>query len=235
MRLSFVTLFPELVLGALRHSILLRAESSGRVEFRAANPRDFATDAHRTVDDRPAGGGPGMVLRADRVADAFQSLNPDPHAEVIFLDPNGEVFDQRIARELSQAPEVVFLCGHYEGIDDRVRERLATRTLSLGDFILTGGELASLVIADAVVRLIPGVLGSAQSLEVDAHADGLLSGPNYTSPVEWEGLSIPEVLRSGDHQAASRWRRRWSLQSTRERRPELFCRAPLSRADLDLL
>lgn len=235
MRIDFVTLFPEMVLPALRHSILARAEQAGLVTFAATNPRDFATDAHRTVDGRPCGGGPGMVLRADIVGRALESLALRPEDRVVLTDPNGVRFEQAHARVLARAPRLVLLCGHYEGIDDRIRQRFATDVFSLGDFVLTGGELPAMTIADAVVRLIPGVLGDPASLEADSHAEGLLSFPQFTLPREWEGLSVPEVLLSGDHGEIARWRRREALRATRLQRPDLFSKAPLTKADVDLL
>lgn len=235
LRIDFVTLFPEMVLPAVRHSILARAEKAGHVVFAATNPRDFTTDPHRTVDGRPCGGGPGMVLRADIVGRAMESLELRADDRVVLTDPNGERFEQRHARDLAQCERMVLLCGHYEGIDDRIRQRYATDVFSLGDFVLTGGELPALVIADAVVRLLPGVLGDPASLEEDSHADGLLSYPQFTLPREWEGLEVPEVLLGGDHGAIARWRRREALLATRRLRPDLFARAPLSKADVDLL
>lgn len=235
MRIDFVTLFPEMVLPALRHSILKRAEQAGIVSFTATNPRDFATDAHRTVDGRPCGGGPGMVMRPDVVGRAMDSLGIQKGDRVILTDPNGDRFEQRHARNLASVERLVILCGHYEGIDDRIRQRFASDVFSLGDFVLTGGELPALVITDAVVRLLPGVLGDPASLEADSHSEGLLSYPQFTLPREWEGLEVPEVLLSGDHGAIARWRRRQALISTRRQRPDLFCRARLSKSDIDLL
>lgn len=234
LRVQFVTLFPEMVLHAVGHSMLRRASEAGLVSFEAANPRSFATDRHRTVDDKPFAGGPGMLLKAEPVAQAIESLGAEG-AAVVFAEPTGPRFEQRHAHELAEVPRVIFVCGHYEGIDERVRERFATHTFSLGDFVLTGGELAALTMADAVVRLVPGVLGSEESLSIDSHADGLLSAPQYTRPERWRDLEVPSVLLSGDHQAVSKWKRRAALRLTRERRPDLFCRAALEKGDLDLL
>ncbi len=232
--ITFVTLFPEPVLSAIRHSVLARAEASGLVSYDACNPRDFALDERKSVDARPVSGGPGMVLRADIVGAALDSLDLKD-AEVVFPDPNGEPFNQLVATELNQASKIVFVCGHYEGIDDRVRQKFATRSLSLGDYILSGGEFAALVMADAIVRLIPGTLGEAKSLDIDAHSDGLLSSPQYAQPDVWQGLIVPEILKSGDHVAIDKWKRQIALRETRRLRPDLFCKAPLSRSDLDLL
>lgn len=235
LRIDFVTLFPEMVLPALRHSILKRAEAEGHVQFNAANPRDFTTDPHRTVDDSPYGGGPGMVMKCEPVAQAIRSLAPSSETEIIVTDPTGPRFDQDAAQELSQVGHIILVCGHYEGIDDRIRQHLATRSYSLGDFILTGGEPAAIVMADAIVRLRPDVLGCAESLGIDAHSEGLLSAPQFTRPEIWEGLQVPEELCRGNHQAAERWKRRYALKLTREHRPDLFSRANLAKSDLDLL
>lgn len=235
MRIDFVTLFPDQVLSFVRTSITGRAEKSGAVEYCAVSPREFARDARGTVDDTPAGGGPGMVMMAEPVRDALLSLPTESPRAVVMTDPTGVRFEQKHALELAGMSQVVFLCGHYEGIDDRIRQRYATHTFSLGDFILTGGELPALVMADAVVRLLPGVLGSGESLEIDAHSDGLLSAPQFTRPDEFEGLEIPAVLKSGDHGAIARWKRQQSLRLSRSTRPDLFARAELTKSDLDLL
>ncbi|MCA1948602.1 MAG: tRNA (guanosine(37)-N1)-methyltransferase TrmD [Armatimonadetes bacterium] len=235
MRVGFVTLFPEMVLGALRHGVLGRAAERGLVSYAAADPRDFVYDRHRTVDDRPFGGFDGMLIKAEPVVAAVRWLRPPHGAAVVFTDPTGDRFDQRAAEELSRRPEVVFVCGRYEGIDDRARLLVGTHTFSLGDFVLTGGEIPALAMADAVVRLLPGVVGSEGSLRQDSHQDGLLSAPQYTRPREIEGLAVPDELLSGDHRAAKRWQRAQALRLTRERRPDLFCRARLEKGDLDLL
>lgn len=235
LRIGFVTLFPEMVLPAIRHSVLRRGEEAGLLTFEASNPRDFATDPHRTVDGKPCGGGPGMVLRPDLVQQAIDALRGS-EAEVVLTDPTGERFTQAVAEDLSKREQVIFVCGHYEGIDDRVRQRSVTRTLSVGDFVLTGGELPALLMADAIARLVPGVLGDQESQATDSHAyGGLLGYPQFTLPREWEGLSVPEVLLSGDHGAIERWRRAQALAATRARRPDLFAKATLTKKDLDLL
>ncbi len=234
MRISFATLFPDAVLAAVRHSMLLRAEQAGIVSFDAVNIRDFATDAHRSVDDTAYGGGPGMVLKPDVVAAAIRSLQPEG-AKVILTDPSGKLFTQREAADLAKEDRLIFVCGHYEGIDDRVGEAFGMLRYSIGDFVLTGGELPAAVMADAVVRLLPGVLGAPESLQEDAFEDGLLSYPQYTRPPEWEGIAIPEVLLTGDHGAIAKWRRLQRMNLTRQNRPDLFARAPLSKDDLKLL
>ena len=252
-RVDFVTLFPETVRPALSHSILGRAAEAGRVEFRTANPRDFCHDRHLKVDDKPFGGEPGMLIRAEPVARAVEwlgrtaLLSPRPPLQdeplgegknriaVVLTAPTGRTFDQAAARELTRYERVVFLCGHYEGIDHRVEEAFCTHVFSIGDYVLTNGELPALVMADAVVRLLPGVLGNEGSLEADSFSDGLLGAPNYTRPAVWRERPVPEELRNGDHRAILRWRRRIALRTTRDVRPDLLARARLEKGDLDLL
>lgn len=234
MRISFATLFPATVLAAVRHSMLLRAEQAGIVSFDAVNIREFATDAHRTADDTAYGGGPGMVLKPDVVGAAVHSLQPEG-ATVILTDPSGKLFRQEDATALSKKARIIFVCGHYEGIDDRVAEKYEMLRYSIGDFVLTGGELPAAAMADAIVRLLPGVLGSPESLKEDAFQDGLLSYPQYTKPSDWEGITVPEVLLSGDHGKVDKWRRARRLELTRQNRPDLFAKAPLSKDDLKLL
>lgn len=235
MKVEFVTLFPEMVLDATRHSILGRAQESGIVEFLAHNPRDHATDNHRTIDSKPFGGSPGMLIRCQELDACLRAVNIQAGDAVVFFEPSGALFRQSTAKQLSGVERVILVCGHYEGIDQRMVEKWATHVVSLGDFILTGGELPALIVADAVVRLLPGSLGDAGSLGEDSHADGLLSYPQYTRPQEFAGLAVPDVLVSGDHQAIERWRRTQQLRDTRRLRPDLFCTAPLSLADLELL
>ena len=234
LRMQFVTLFPEMILQAVGHSMLRRASDAGLVSFEALDPRSFTTDNHRTVDDKPFGGGPGMVMKAEPVALAIESFGVEG-AAIVFPDPTGARFDQAAAQELAGAGRVMFVCGHYEGIDERVRERYATHTYSIGDFVLTGGELPSLLMADAMTRLVPGVLGCGQSLGIDSHSDGLLSAPQYTRPEVWRGMPVPDVLLSGDHGALAKWKRKAALLATRSARPDLFCRAELEKGDIDLL
>lgn len=235
LRIDFVTLFPEQVQQTLQHSITGRAIETGLVETCARSPREFATDAHGTVDDRPFGGGPGMVLRCAELHATLTALAPDPGTPIVFFEPSGRKFTQSDARRWASGERLVLVCGHYEGIDQRMIDRWATDVISLGDFILTGGELPAMVVADATIRNLPGVLGSADSLDEDSHADGLLSYPQYTRPAEFEGMTVPEVLLSGDHGAIARWRRQKQIQTTRTQRPDLFSSAPLSRDDLNLL
>lgn len=205
------------------------------MNFEATNPRDFTTDAHHTVDDRPFGGGPGMLMGAEPLLKALETLQISAQDRVIVPDPCGRLFCQNDAQEWSRASRLIFLCGRYEGIDERVLQTYATDRVSLGDFVLTGGELAAMVMADAVVRLIPGVLGDSESLQADSHNDGLLSYPQYTRPREILGVSAPDVLFSGDHGAIENWRRTHAVRTTRAQRPDLFCQSALERGDLDRL
>ena len=240
LRIDFVTLFPDVITGAMSQSMMKRAADGGIVQFETANPRDFCYDKHMKVDDVPFGGAAGMLIKAEPVALALENLGILPDAlpsdvEIIVTDPTGPRFDQAMAEELSSKRRIIFLCGHYEGIDQRVVERFRARAVSIGDFVLTNGELPALIIADAVVRLLPGVLGSADSLKADSHSDGLLSAPNYTRPEIWRGETIPEVLKSGDHKAIERWRRAKSLEVTRKVRPDLLAKAKVDKADVNVL
>jgi tRNA (guanine37-N1)-methyltransferase len=235
LRLDFVTLFPEMVLDALGHSIPKRAEAAGLVAFSAINPRDFTTDVHRTVDDSPYGGGPGMVIKVEPIALAIEALVLEPGTAVVLTDPTGIPFTQAHAHELATKPKVVFLCGHYEGFDRRIEDLFATHVFSIGDFVLTGGELPALVMADAVIRLLPGALGCAESLEIDSHREGLLSAPQYTRPEEFRGMRVPPVLLSGNHAEIRKWRRREALLLTRSRRPDLWASVQLSKEDRRLI
>jgi len=241
LRIDFVTLFPEMVRPLLEHSILGRAARGGLVEFRTANPRDFCHDRHLKVDDKPFGGEPGMLIRAEPVARAVEWLESGGRqvaggrTAVVLTAPTGRPFDQAAARELAAYDRVVFLCGHYEGIDHRIEETICTHVFSIGDYVLTNGEVAALVMADATIRLAPGVLGNEGSLEADSFSDGLLSAPNYTRPVVWRGREVPAELRSGDHRAIARWRRRESLRLTRDRRPDLLAHARLEKGDVETL
>ncbi|MCC6402471.1 MAG: tRNA (guanosine(37)-N1)-methyltransferase TrmD [Fimbriimonadaceae bacterium] len=235
MRVSFVTLFPEQVLAALEHGVVARGVRAGLLEWATANPRDFATDRHRTVDDAPYGGGPGMVLIATVVESALKSLNLPKGTPIVLADPAGPRFSQADARRLASSGEVCFVCGHYEGVDERVREALCTEARSIGDFVCTGGELPAALMADAVCRLVPGVLGDPESHEDDSFGGGLLGFPLYTRPETALGIRVPEVLLSGDHAAIAKWRRRERLLRTRTTRPDLFATADLLPGDLGLL
>ncbi|MCC6177780.1 MAG: tRNA (guanosine(37)-N1)-methyltransferase TrmD [Chloroflexi bacterium] len=229
MRIDVVTLFPEMIAGAVGHSILGRAIEHGRLELALTNPRDFTTDRHRTVDDYPYGGGPGMVMKPEPLFAAVEAITR-PGCPVVLMSPAGRVFTQQIAAEFAQHPQLVLVCGHYEGVDGRVREHLVTDEVSIGDYVLTGGELPALVVIDAVARLLPGVLGHAESAGDESYSHGLLEYPHYTRPPAFRGWSVPNVLLSGNHAEIARWRRRQSLLRTAERRPDLL--APEHLAEL---
>jgi tRNA (guanine37-N1)-methyltransferase len=220
-RLDILTLFPGMFAGPLDESILKRARAAGAVEIRLVDIRQFTTDRHHTADDTPFGGGPGMVMKAEPIFAAVEAVRT-PEARVILMSPRGRRFEQRIAVELSQVPHLILVCGHYEGVDERVRLHLVDEELSVGDYVLTGGELAAMVVVDAVTRLLPGVLGAHASLEEESHTAGLLEYPHYTRPAELRGWRVPDVLLSGNHAEIARWRRREALLITRERRPDLL-------------
>jgi tRNA (guanine37-N1)-methyltransferase len=221
MKIDILTLFPQMFAAPFSFGIFKRAIDNGLVELNVRNIRDFTHDKHHTADDAPYGGGAGMVLKPEPIFEAVEAVKSD-EAEVILLTPQGRVFNQRIAQELAQKKHLVFICGHYEGEDERVREHLATDEISIGDYVLTGGELPAMVVIDAVLRLIPGVLGSEESAREESHAEGLLEYPQYTRPEDFRGWKVPEILLSGDHAKIARWRREQSLQRTLERRPELL-------------
>ncbi len=223
MRFDIVTIFPAMVRAGLAEGVVARGIAAGLVDVRVRDLRDQTTDRHRSVDDVPYGGGPGMVMTPEpwvRAVRAIREEGGEPGA-VVLLSPQGRVFDQAEAARLRQAAHVVLLCGRYEGVDERVRELVATEELSVGDFVVSGGELPALLVVDAVSRLVPGVVGDAGSVEEDSFMRGLLDYPHYTRPAEFEGRRVPEVLLSGHHAEIRRWRRRMALERTLERRPEL--------------
>jgi len=232
-----VTLFPELISGALEHGVIGRARKNGQLRLEMANPRNWATDKHRTVDDRPFGGGPGMVMTPAPLSAAIESLKDRfAEARVVYLSPQGRVFDQRMARQWQSHGSVILVAGRYEGIDERVINSVIDEEVSLGDFVLSGGEFAALAVIDAVTRLVPGVLGDASSAEEDSFGeDGLLDCPHYTRPENYAGKSVPSVLLSGDHKAIVRWRRQQALTKTRDRRPDLLEKAILTAEDIIFL
>ena len=218
-----LTLFPDLFPGPLGASLLGSSLEAGLWQIQARSLRDYGIGRHRTVDDHPAGGGAGMVLRCDVVAEAIDAASRDaPGLPMIYLSPRGEPLTQKLVQELAAGPGVMLLAGRFEGVDERVIEARGLREVSIGDFVLTGGELAAMALIDATVRLLPGVIGKAQSLAEESFSDGLLEYPQYTRPRVWEGRSIPDVLMSGDHQKIAAWRREQSLRLTRERRPDLL-------------
>lgn len=230
LHVDYLTLFPE-AFGYLNTSILKRARESGIWRFALHDMRDQATNKHRTVDDKPFGGGVGMVLKPDIVWRALQAVAPPPRARVIITTPQGRTFDQAYAKELAREQHLVFICGHYEGIDERVHQHMVTDEISIGDYVLTGGELPAMVMTDAIVRLLPGALGKTASPHEDSFWDGLLDYPHYTRPADFHGWRVPDVLLSGHHAEVARWRRQQALARTRERRPDLLHKASLSPAD----
>ena len=220
MRIDVFSVFPELVDGALATSIIGRSRKSGKIDLRLHDPRDHATDVHRSVDDSPFGGGAGMVMRPDIVSASIRAANPP--RPLLALSASGRTFDQAMAQELADGDGFSLLCGRYEGIDQRVLDADVDGEVSIGDFVLAGGEVAAAVIIEAVGRLVPGVLGNAASIAEESFSDGLLEYPHYTRPAEWEGRSVPPVLTSGNHGAVDRWRHAMALKRTLERRPDLI-------------
>ena len=220
MRIDVFSVFPQLVDGALAASIIGRARTNGQIDLRLHDPRDHATDNHRSVDDTPFGGGAGMVMRPDVLAASIRAA--EPPRPLLALTAAGRPFDQAMARELAAGDGFSLLCGRYEGIDQRLLDREVDGEVSIGDFVLAGGEVAAAVIIEAVGRLLPGVLGNADSIEEESFSSGLLEYPHYTRPAEFEGVEVPPVLKSGNHGAVERWRRAMSLKRTVERRPDLI-------------
>lgn len=238
LRIDVVTIFPRMVMAPLAEGIVRRAQDKGLVRIDVHDLRDFTDDRHRCVDDAPFGGGPGMVMKAEpffRVREAIFPSGPGPSPAVVLLSPRGRAFDQGAAARYAGLERLVFLCGRYEGIDERVREAVATEEASLGDFVLTGGEVAALAMIEATVRLVPGALGDEESASLDSFAEGILDFPHYTRPATVRGHSVPHVLLSGDHERIRRWRRKEALRATRQRRPDLLGRVGLSREEATLL
>lgn len=230
MRFHIMTLFPEMVLEGLHTSILKKAAESGFISIEAVNIRDFTSDKHQKVDDYPYGGGAGMVMQAQPVYDTYLSLvdKIGHRPRTIYLTPQGSVFRQGAAKEFAKEEDIILLCGHYEGIDERVLEEIVTDYVSIGDFVLTGGELAAMVIVDAVSRMVPGVLTNAESGSMESFEGNLLEFPQYTRPREWKGKEVPDVLLSGDHDKISQWRREQSIERTSLNRPDLLEQAELT-------
>ena len=237
MRFHILTLFPDMVMDGLHTSILGRAMESGSISAEAINIRDYSEDKHNHVDDTPYGGGAGMVMQAGPVYRAFEDLcaKLGKRPRVIYTTPQGRVFNQSIAEELAKEEDLVFLCGHYEGIDERALELAATDYLSIGDYVLTGGELPAMVMIDSISRLVPGVLNNETSAEFESFHDNLLEYPQYTRPEVWRGRPVPPVLLSGHHGNIQQWRRAQSLAVTRRNRPDLWAQAELSKEDQKLL
>ena len=245
MDVHILTLFPAMLEGPFRESIVGRAVDSGVVRIRIHNIRDFAQSKHRTVDDYPYGGGGGMVLKPEPLFGAVEAVmaliageggaERTSEAQVALMSPQGDVLTQAVVEELASLRDLVLICGHYEGVDERVREHLVHREISIGDYVLSGGEIPAMALVDAVVRLLPGAVGDGQSIEDDSHSTGLLQFPQYTRPAEFHGLQVPPVLLSGNHEEVRRWRRRQALRRTQQRRPDLLAKAELGPEDSALL
>ena len=237
MNFHVLTLFPDMVRDGFQTSITGRAAEKGLLSLETINIRDFSVNKHNRVDDYPYGGGAGMVMQAEPVYLAYESVakRTGGTPRVLYMSPQGRVFDQRMAEELAREDELVFLCGHYEGIDERVLQEIVTDEVSIGDYVLTGGELPALVIMDAVSRLLEGVLHNEESAQFDSFHDNLLEYPQYSRPEEWRGRTVPPVLLSGHHANVERWRREQSLVRTRERRPDLLEHAQLTEEDKKFL
>jgi tRNA (guanine37-N1)-methyltransferase len=240
-RFDIFTLFPEMFSSPFDASIIRRACEAGQVTLAVHNIRDYATDKHHMTDDTPYGGGGGMVMKPEPIWNAVEGvLEADPASRsntppIILLTPQGRLFTQAVARELATHERLLLICGRYEGVDERVRQYLSTDEISIGDYVLTGGEVPAMVVVDAVVRLIPGVLGDPGATDDDSHASGLLEYPHYTRPAVYRGFSVPDILLSGHHAEVERWRHREALRRTCERRPDLLASAQLSQADRDFL
>jgi len=230
MKIDFLTLFPEMFHGVLNESILKKAQEKEAVTFNVINFREYSSNKHQNVDDYPYGGGAGMVLTPQPIFDAVEDIRKQHNSKpkVILVCPQGERFTQAKAEQLAREDHLLFVCGHYEGYDERIREHLVTDEISIGDFVLTGGELASMVITDSIVRLLPGVLGNEDSPILDSYSSGLLEHPHYTRPADFRGLKVPEVLLSGNHKLIAEWREEQSLKRTFERRPDLLEKYPLT-------
>lgn len=249
MRYKVLTLFPEMIEQGMRTSITGRAMENGLLTLEAVNIRDYAANKHNKVDDYPYGGGAGMVMQAEPVYRAYaaitkidlkenlekESAGAKKKPRLIYLTPQGQVFNQKMAEELSDEEELLFLCGHYEGIDERVLEEIVTDYISIGDYVLTGGELPAMVMMDAISRLVPGVLNNDISAETESFQDNLLEYPQYSRPEQWRGKKVPDVLMSGHHKNIEKWHRKQSLKRTMERRPDLYEKAELTKQDKKLL
>lgn len=236
MQFDVFTLFPEVILPYLEVSILHRAIQRGLLMVNVHNIRDWATDKHHITDDTPYAGGGGMIMKPEPIFNAVESvLGSPPACPLILLTPQGRLFTQRVAREISQEPKIALLCGRYEGVDERVRQHLVSDEISIGDYVLTGGELPAMILIDAVTRLVPGVLGDPFATQEDSHATGLLEYPHYTRPAKFRSWEVPEVLLSGNHAQIARWRREQAILRTWQRRPDLLEEADLSEADRTFL
>ena len=236
MQFDVFTLFPDVFSQYLNSSILLRAQEGGHLQVKVHNIRDWTTDKHQVTDEPPYGGGGGMVMKPEPIFTAVEDILGDPpQAPIVLMTPQGELLTQKIAKDFSRYQRLGIIAGHYEGIDERVREHLVTHEISIGDYVLTGGELPAMVLIDVLTRLIPGVLGDPNAAENDSHASGLLEYPHYTRPENFRGWKVPEILRSGHHAKVQRWRRNQALKRTLERRPDLLKDLELSQEDQEYL
>ncbi|MBB2507674.1 MULTISPECIES: tRNA (guanosine(37)-N1)-methyltransferase TrmD [Staphylococcus] len=235
MKIDYLTLFPQMFDGVLNQSILKRAQDKEMLQVNTVDFRSFAENKHNQVDDYPFGGGQGMVLKPEPIFNAMKCIEKTENTRVILMCPQGRPFNQEIAQELSHSEHLVFICGHYEGYDERIRQHLVTDEISMGDYVLTGGELPAMVMTDAIVRLIPGVLGNQQSHEDDSFQDGLLEFPQYTRPRSYQDMNVPDVLLSGNHAHIDQWRHEQKLIRTWEKRPDLLENYPLTDKDKDIL
>ena len=237
MRIDILTLFPDMCLGVLGESIIGRARENGCVEINCRNIRDYTEDKHNRVDDAPYGGGTGMIMQTQPIYDCFLSLCDElgkrPH--LIYMSPQGKTLTQERVKELSQLDNVALLCGHYEGVDQRVIDEIVDEEISIGDYVLTGGELPALILADAISRMLPGVLANEDAFTLESHYGSLLEYPQYTRPFEWHGVKVPEVLISGHHANIAKWQREQSLKRTLERRPDMLERAELTAKDKEYI
>lgn len=224
MNIDILTLFPEFFQGLNSYSIIGRAIGEGKINLNCINIRDFSKDKHKRVDDYPFGGGPGMVMQIEPIYEAINSVKTDD-SKVIFLSPQGKKLDQKMAKSLSEENHIILLCGHYEGIDNRIIENYVDEEISIGDYVLTGGEIPAMVLIDCISRLIPGVLSSEESYMDESHYDGYLEYPQYTRPREFNGIKVPDILLSGDHAKVAKWRREESIRITMEKRPDLMDKA----------
>jgi tRNA (guanine37-N1)-methyltransferase len=223
MRIDILTIFPDIFAPWLNESIIKRAQKKNLAKISVHNLREYSKDKHRKIDDRPFGGGPGMVFKPEPIFDAVKKITrKSKGAKVILLSPQGKALDQKLSQTLSRSKHLILICGHYEGIDERVRLRLIDEEISIGDYILTGGELPAMVLIDSLIRLLPGVLGDEDSAKSDSFSQGLLEYPHYTRPANYQGLKVPQILLSGDHQAIAKWRKEQSYKVTQKKRPDLI-------------
>ena len=235
MKIDVIALFPEIIIPALQASILKRAQDAGVLTVDVHNLRDFATDRHQSVDDYPYGGGAGMVLKPEPLFAAIRALTPQPNTRVIYLTPQGRPCTQRLAEALSLESHIILICGRYKGIDERVRQKLVTDEISIGDYVLSGGEIPALVLIDAIGRVLPGVLGDYESAQDDSFSQQLLDHPHYTRPADFEGMKVPDILLSGHHEKIARWKCEESLRRTAARRPDLLEKNEITEEDTDVL